>query len=80
MYIRYFVQVEYSWMSYLTEKDTITDFCLNAGHKHFILPEEIKQIGERNGFNFLGVYSALCPSFMNSWFTHAKYVNICQKI
>jgi cyclopropane fatty-acyl-phospholipid synthase-like methyltransferase len=55
-------------------------FVINAGHKHFIVPEEIKQVAQRNGFKYLGSYSAPVPEFMNSWFTHAKYVTLCQKI
>ena len=55
-------------------------FVIDAGHKHFIVPEEIKQIAERNGFKFVSAYSAPVPAFMNSWFTHAKNVTICQKL
>jgi cyclopropane fatty-acyl-phospholipid synthase-like methyltransferase len=55
-------------------------FVINAGHKHFIVPEEIQQVAERNGFKFVRVYSAPVPGFMNSLLTHAKYVTICKKV
>ena len=55
-------------------------FVIDAGHKHFIVPDEIKQIAYRNGFKYVRAYSAPVPEFMNSWFTHAKFVTICIKL
>jgi len=55
-------------------------FVINAGHKHFIVPEEIQQVAQNTGFKFIRYYSAPVPAFMNSWFTHAKFVTVCQKI
>lgn len=55
-------------------------FVINAGHKHFITPAEVKNFAETNGFEFIRSYSAPVPKFVNSWFTHAKFVTICRKL
>lgn len=52
---------------------------IDVGHKHFITPEGIRQIAARTGFEYKGAYSAPIPEFMNRWWTHAKYVTVCQK-
>lgn len=53
---------------------------INAGHKHFIVPEEIEYVATREGYKFVRCYSAPVPQFLNELFTHAKYVTYCQKI
>lgn len=55
-------------------------FVINAGHKHFVVPDEIKQVAERNGFKFVKAFSAPVPAFMNGWFAHAKNVTVCEKL
>jgi O-antigen chain-terminating methyltransferase len=55
-------------------------FAINAGHKHFIIPDEIQYIADRMGFQYLGAYSAPVPQIINSWFNHAKYVTLCRRL
>lgn len=55
-------------------------FVINAGHKHFMTPSKVKQVVERNGFEYVRDYSAPVLEFMNSWFVHAKYVTMCKKL
>ncbi len=52
---------------------------LGIGHKHFATTDEVRQVAERTGFEFVQAYSAPVPNMMNPWFTHAKYVTICRK-
>ncbi len=53
---------------------------LEIGHRHFATPSEIEQAAKRTGFAYERAYSAPVPNFVNSWFTHAKYVTICHKL
>ena len=55
-------------------------FVIDAGHKHFIIPDEIKQIATRMGFQFMGVYSAPIPEIINHLSNHAKYVTLSRKL
>ncbi len=55
-------------------------FVIDAGHKHFIVPDEIKQIATRMGFQYMGVYSAPIPEIFNHLSNHAKYVTLSRKL
>jgi cyclopropane fatty-acyl-phospholipid synthase-like methyltransferase len=55
-------------------------FVIDVGHKHYIVPDEIKQIAERTGFEYIDSYSVPVPGFLNRWFVHAKYLTICKKL
>lgn len=52
---------------------------VNTGHQTFVTPEKVRELAEETGFKFLRVYSAPVPGLINPWFTHAKYVTICEK-
>ena len=48
--------------------------------EHFIIPDEIRDLAQRTGYSFVKAYSAPVPAFMNSWWTHAKFVTCCRPI
>lgn len=52
---------------------------IKAGHKHFILPEEIIEIGNRNYFDLEETKDVPFPSFINSHFTHGKKMIVLKK-
>lgn len=53
---------------------------INAGHKHFITPQEISEIAEKTGFVFLRSYTSPLPPPLADWFTHNKTVTLCKKL
>ena len=53
---------------------------INAGHKHYIVPEEIKVIATRTGFEFVDSYTVPFPKFINDRFVHGKFLTLCRKI
>ena len=55
-------------------------FVIDAGHKHNIIPDEIKHIAARTGFEFIKSHSVPVPGFLNHLFTHGKFLTICKKM
>jgi ubiquinone/menaquinone biosynthesis C-methylase UbiE len=53
---------------------------IDVGHKHYIIPTEIKEIAERSGFEYVDSYSVPVPEFLNRWFVHGKYLTTCRKL
>lgn len=51
----------------------------NAGHRHFITPEEVEEMSRITGFTFLKSYSSPFPAFFHRFLCHNKYVNVCKK-
>lgn len=53
---------------------------INAGHKHYITPAEVREIAERNGFKYISTKSSPFPEFFHIFFTHNKWVVTFEKV
>jgi len=53
---------------------------IDVGHKHYIIPDEIKLIAARTGFEYIDSYSVPLPEFLNRWFVHGKCLTTCRKL
>lgn len=51
----------------------------DAGHRHLITTEEIREISLKTGFCFHKAYSSPLPAIFHHLFPHNKYVTICSK-
>ncbi len=54
-------------------------FKIDAGHKHFIVPTEIKALADKYGFNYQTAYASPLPKAFDGLFTHNKWVTTCIK-
>lgn len=53
---------------------------IDVGHKHYIIPDEIKLISAKTGFEYIDSYTVPLPEFLNRWFVHGKHLTTCRKL
>jgi len=52
---------------------------INAGHIHYIKPNEIQEIAQRQNFQYIGSHATPLPKLLNHLFVHNKFVTVCVK-
>ena len=53
---------------------------VNSGHKHYVTPEEVREVAKRTGFKYQGCVSSPFPEVFHRFYTHNKYVTYCERI
>jgi len=52
---------------------------IDVGHKHYVIPEDVKSWAAKNDYKYLGFYDSPLPKVFHHFYKHNKRVITCQK-